>query len=182
MIRGLTCNANTGEIVIARGDKQTIRFPVVDYTGAALNVSAASFKFTVKNSIDDDISAALFQLQNPEANGIKMDLAASGIVDVIVPASYTQAYSGAKVYDLQMTLTGAVQTVSGGVFRIAKQVSTPGTAGTPGAVLVPFPGSVSIDGELYLKDTITGLYSGFRVENGELKQSVAQSATLPFTW
>lgn len=182
MIRGLTCNDRTGEIVIARGDQQTIRFPVVDYLGAALNVSAANFKFTVKDSIDDDIADALFQLTNPEANGIKMDLAATGIVDVIVPAANTEALSGAKVYDLQMTLAGAVQTLAGGVFRVAKNVSTPGSAGSPAAPIAPFPGAVSIAGELYLKDTITGLYSGFRVENGELKQSVAQSATLPFVW
>lgn len=182
MIRGLTVNEDSGEVVIARGDDQTIRFTVRDFSGALVNCSAGTFKFTVKESIDDDIADALFQLQSPAANGIDLTSAASGIVDVNIRAADTASLAGMKWWDLQMTLSSNVRTLAGGVFRVAKNVSTVGVAGSASSPVAPFPGHVSIDRELYLLDTITGLYSGFRVENGELKQSVAQSATVPFVW
>lgn len=182
MIRGLTVNANTGEIEIARGDDQTIRFTVTDSAGVALNVAAGTFKFTVKDSVDDDIADALFQKQDPAGNGIDLTSAASGIVDVNIDAADTVNYAGNKVWDLQMTLAGKVRTLNGGVFRIRKEVSTPGTSGQPSTSIVPFPGSIAIDGVLYMLDATTGLYGAFRLNDSNWEQSATQSASIPFTF
>lgn len=182
MIRGLSVNAQTGEIDIARGDDQTIRFTVTDSTGAVLNVSAGTFKFTVKDDIDDAIADALFQKQSPAGNGIDLTSAASGIVDVNVAAADTQALSGPKFWDLEMVLAGKTRTLAGGVFRVRKDITTPGTSGQPSTVIVPFPGSVAINGVLYLLDQTTGLYGAFRLNNGIFEQSLTQSGSIPFTF
>jgi hypothetical protein len=183
ILRGLTVNADTGLVTIARGDDQTIRFTVTDSTGAVVNITAGGFAFTVKQSIDDAIGSALFQKTSPAGSGIDLTSGASGIADVnIVPAD-TSAMAGNYVWDLQMTLSSKVRTLAGGVFMVRKDVTTVGTAPTSSSALVSMPGGFYLgSGGFYLLDTVTGLYSGFRLTNGIFEQSAAQSATVPFTY
>jgi hypothetical protein len=178
----LTLNASTGQVIISRGDDGIIRYTVKNSSGVAYDVSANSFAFTVKTSIDDAIGDAKFQLTNPAASGIDLTSAASGIVDVKVRDTDTSALAGAYQYDLQMTESGLIYTLAQGMFVVRKDVTTPGVAGTSSA-LVAFPGGFYVgSGGFYLLDVVTGLYSGFRLESGVLVQSSTQSATVPFTY
>lgn len=183
ILRGLTVNADTGRVEIARGDDQTIRFTVTDSTGAVVNITAGSFAFTVKESIDDAIGSAMFQKTSPAGSGIDLTNGASGIADVSIVPADTSTLAGAYVWDLQMTLSGLVRTLAGGVFFVRKDVTTVGTAPTSSSALVSFPGGFYVgSGGFYLLDLTTGLYSGFRLNNGMLEQSAAQSATIPFSY
>lgn len=173
----LTLNANTGQIIISRGDDGIIRYTVRNSSGAVYDVSANSFAFTVKQSIDDNISDAKFQKTNPAASGIDLTLAATGIVDVNIADTDTQALAGNYVYDLQMIESGKYYTLAQGAFLVKKDVTTPGTPSTPGTGVV-----FLIAGDFYMLDATTGLYSGFRLDNGSFQQSATQSATIPFSF
>jgi len=178
----LTLNASTGQIIISRGDDGIIRYTVKNSSGVAYDVSANSFAFTVKSSIDDAIGDAAFQLTNPAASGIDLTSAASGIVDVNIADTNTSGLAGAYQYDLQMTEGGKIYTIAQGMFVVRKDVTTPGVAGTSSA-LVAFPGGLYMGTPgFYMLDTVTGLYSGFRLTSGILEQSASQSSSVPFTF
>ena len=119
----ISTNPNTGEVIIDRGDDQTIRFTVTDVAGAVKDVSAGTFTFTVKASFDDAIGAALFQRTSPAGNGIDLTLAATGIVDVNLVAANTTSLAGRYVYDLQMVLAGNTRTLRTGAFIVRKEVT-----------------------------------------------------------
>jgi hypothetical protein len=138
---GLTVDPNTYDITILRGDDQTVRFTVTTSTGAAQDVTGWSFKFTVKSSLDDAIGLALFQ-KTTGGGGIVLTTPASGIVDVSLSASDTQAMSGKYFYDLQgVDLTGLTKTVRAAIFYVRKDVTTPGVAGLPAQFLFTAQGS-----------------------------------------
>jgi len=172
----LTLNANTGQVIISRGDNGILRYTVLNSSGAVYDVSSNSFAFTVKDSLDDAIGDAMFQLTNPAASGIDLTSAASGIVDVVLDDTNTSGLAGNYHYDLQMTESGKVYTIGQGVFVVRKDVTTPGTAGTyTGGLAVFLTG-------FYMLDSVTGLYSKFQLTNEVFEQSPTQSATIPFTF
>lgn len=178
----LTLNANTGQMIISRGDDGLIRYTVFNSSGVAYDVSANSFAFTVKRSIDDVIASAVFQKTNPAANGIDLTLAASGIVDVNIADTDTEALAGNYQYDLQMTEGGKVYTIAQGQFVVKKDVTTVGTAGQPSFGVILFPGgafAIGSDGALYFKDQTTGLWWTMYFDNGA-EVTDGPSASIPF--
>ena len=119
----LTVDANTYKITASRGDDHKIRFTVKNSSGVVYDVSANTFKFTVKASLDDAIGAAKFQRTSPVGSGIDLTLAATGIVDVLIVPTNTSGLAGEYHYDLEMTESGKVYTLRQGVFTVSKDVT-----------------------------------------------------------
>lgn len=159
---GLTYNPNTHVAVISRGDDLPfLRYTVKNAAGVPYDVSANTFKFTVKADVDDSIADAMFQKQNPAGNGIDLAQANTGIVDVHFAAADTASLAGTYVFDLEMTENGKADTLDGGAFVVRKDVSTPGVPPSPPSVLVPFPGDIQvIGGQIYIKDLGSGVDGG----------------------
>jgi hypothetical protein len=157
----LLIDSNTYRIDASRGDDHKIRFTVKNSSGMAYDVSANTFKFTVKLGLDDAIANAKFQKQDPAGNGIDLTNATVGIVDVnLVPAD-TGTLSGPYYYDFEMTESAKIYTLRQGMFFVKKDVSTSGTPPTAGSVLTPFPGDIQVQGgQIYIKDTGTGANAG----------------------
>lgn len=178
----LTLNANTGQIIISRGDDGLIRYTVRNSSGVAYDVSANSFAFTVKRGIDDSILDAEFQKINPAASGIDLTLAASGIVDVNIADTDTSGMAGNYVYDLEMTEGGKIYTLAQGAFLVKKDVTTVGTAGQPSFGVILFPGgmfAIGSDGAIYFKDRTTGLWWTMYFDSGGMITN-GPSASIPF--
>jgi len=172
-------NPLDNELRVDRGDDVTLRVPIYDSAGAPLDCTGASFRFTVKASLDDAIGAAVFQLTNPSVNGIDMTDAASGIVVVTMPAAYLEGMAGDYVYDLEMTLAGKKTTViSAARLFVQKDVTTPGVAGSPALVIEEFA-SISIAVAEYFKDQATGKFWKKVFENGQ-ENTYGPSDTVPF--
>lgn len=178
---GFTVDANTGLVRIARGDRQGIRFTVVDENGAVIDVSLNSFKFTVKRSIDDAITAAKFQKTSPLANGIDLTLAATGIVDVLIAQVDTASLSGKHVYDLKMTEPAKdPQTIAGpAAFFVFKDVTDIGVPPTPPALVAPFV-SISISDSRYIQDQVDNLWYKYQHRNGTMVVVDVQVGPPPF--
>jgi hypothetical protein len=121
----LSVNVNTLEIVASRGDDHKVRFTVKNAAGVAYDVSANTFTFTVKASLDDAIGAAKFQRASPAGSGIDLTNAASGIVDVNILPANTGGLAGNYFYDLQMVESGLTYTIAQGRFRVSKEVTAP---------------------------------------------------------
>lgn len=172
---GLVVDPNTYDITILRGDDQTVRFTITTSAGAVQNVTGWSFSFTVKASLDDVIGSALFQ--KTVGSGITLTTPASGIVDVALSSSDTSGLAGNYYYDLEgIDGSGLRHTVRLARFSVRKDVTTPGVPGV--GVSVP----IFINGDFYVRDKTTLLYSGFRVDNGVFQQSATQSGTIPFAF
>lgn len=119
----LTVDANNYRIDASRADDHKIRFTVKNSSGVAYDVSANTFKFTCKASLDDPIASAKFQKLSPAASGIDLTAAATGIVDVnLIPAD-TAALAGVYYYDLEMSEAGKIYTLRQGIFYVRKDVS-----------------------------------------------------------
>ncbi len=157
----LVIDPNNYRIDASRGDDHTIRFTVKNAAGVAYDVSANSFKFTVKARLDDLIADAKFQKQNPVGNGIDLTNASQGIVDVLIVPADTSALAGQYYYDLEMTESAKIYTLRAGIFHVKKDVTTPGSAPATPSVLVPFPGDIQVmGGAIYIKDTGVGVNAG----------------------
>lgn len=174
----LTIDPNNYKISATRGDDHKIRFTVKNSSGIAYDVSANTFKFTVKESLDDLIAAAKFQRQSPAANGIDLTSATSGLVDVNLVPSNTSTLAGLYYYDLEMTEGGKVYTLRSGIFFVLKDVATPGTAPTSTGVIPDFPNGLSLTA-LYMLDSVSGQYFKGIWTNGELIWS-GPNPTIPF--
>lgn len=174
---GLTVNNNTGRITISRGDDQTIRFTVKNSAGVAYDVSSNSFKFTVKQYIDDLIGAAKFQ--KTSGDGIDLTDAATGIVDVNVADTDTSALAGPYVWDLEMVENTEIKTLAQGVFIVTKDVSTPGAAGSPTPAIEDFT-DISISQNFYLYQTSNSTWYKFAMSSGTLTIVDAQAGPPPF--
>jgi hypothetical protein len=177
----LTVNTNTYAIDATRGDDHLIRFTVRNAGGSVYNVSANSFKFTVKSSLDDVIADAKFQKLSPVGNGIDLGSAASGLVDVLLVPADTAALAGPYYYDLEMTESGKVYTLRQAILTILKDVTTAGTVPTPAIVGSAFPGYVSIVGALYLYG-LDLLWHKFQVDANGIwgETAIPQAGAPPF--
>lgn len=155
-----------GSLEMDRGDFVNPKLTITDAAGNALNVTGATFKLTVKSSLDDALAAALFQLSTP--GDFDVTDAASGIVVPLILEANTQGMAGDYVYDVEMILDGKTTTiVRAALFRVLKEVTDVGAPPAPPAVDVPFPGNVSINGylriiggQLYITDTGIGVNAG----------------------
>lgn len=175
----LTVNAQTYAVVVHRADDQTIRFTVVDSTGAAMDVSSGTFKFTVKQNLDDAIGDAQFQLTSPAANGIDLTNAATGVVDVNIGTGDTDSLAGVYHYDLEMTLATKVRTLRQGLFIVQKDVSTSGTAPSSTVTVVDYPNGISTTA-LYLQDSATGLWIKLTNDGGFPSWAPSDAGPPPF--
>jgi hypothetical protein len=148
-----------GSLEMDRGDFVNPQLTITDSAGNALNVTGATFKLTVKSSLEDAIGAAIFQLT--EAN-FDVSGQAAGIVVPQIPESYTQGMAGDYVYDVEMVLGGKTTTiVRAALFRVLKEVSDVGAPPSPPSVLAPFPGDIQVmGGQIYIKDTGVGVNAG----------------------
>jgi hypothetical protein len=108
------------KITIHKGDDGTVRYTVQDQDDAALDVSAATFKFSIKEyTVSTSIRATLQTSPHilPVSPGI-------GVIDVSIPNSVTESLGvGEFMYDLQMTLSSKVYTLVAGVFKISQDVT-----------------------------------------------------------
>jgi hypothetical protein len=182
---GLTIDPIDDTITITRGDDQEMRVPIVDYAGNPLNCAGASFRLTVKRSVDDPIASAVFQLTHPAANGIDDTDAATGFVTVLFPRLYLEAMALEYFYDLEMTLADKRRTLlphieGAGRLIVPKDVTTPGAVTNPSLPLYEFGGmALGADGTLYQRDTVTGLWWKTTIDNGQ-ENFGGPSATIPF--
>lgn len=172
-----------GSLEMDRGDFVNPKLTITDAAGNALNVTSATFKLTVKSSLDDALAAALFQLSTP--GDFDVTDAASGIVVPLILEANTQGMAGDYVYDVEMVLDGKTTTiVRAALFRVLKEVTDVGGPPAPPAVLVPFPGDIQIiGGQLYLKDLGVGVDAGkywkLRMIDGDVDWS-GPSSVVPF--
>ena len=149
-----------GDLEMDRGDFVDPKLTITDAAGNALNVTGATFRLTVKSSLDDALASALFQIATP--SGFDVTAAASGIVVPLILESYTQGLAGDYVYDVEMVLSGQTTTlVRAALFRVLKDVGDVGVA--PAAPVVGY----EVLNALYFKDTATGQYYKKTVLNGE---------------
>lgn len=171
----------TNDITISRGSKEAVRYTITDaLTGLAKNLTGWNFRFTVKGDIDDPIGSAIFQLADPLANGIDIALAASGIVDVHFATAHTASLAGDYVFDLEGTEPGQdpQSIVFPALFRVRKDVTTPGSAPSPPAAIEGFT-SISITAAIYMQDQVTGLWWKRYISNGQ-EIWAGPSASIPF--
>ena len=155
-----TIDPLTGDLETDRGDFVDPKITILDANGNALNVTGATFKLTVKSSLDDAIGAAVFQIVSP--GDFDLSGAATGIVIPLILETQTQALAGDYIYDVEMVLGGKTTTiVRAALFRVLKEDTDVGAAPSPPAVIAPFPGDIQvIGGKIYIKDTGIGANAG----------------------
>lgn len=168
-------------ITISRGSKEAVRYTIRDaLTGLVKDVSGWNWKLTVKADIDDPISSAIFQLTDPLANGVDVGAAAVGLIDAHFATAHTAALAGDYIYDLEGTEPGEdPQTIFfPPLFRVRKDVTTPGSAPSPPAAIEGFT-ALSITDALYMQDQVTGLWWKRYISNGQ-EIWAGPSASIPF--
>lgn len=177
----LQVDTNNGDITMERGDYFDPVFTIIDpVTGLPKDCTGATFKLTVKASLDDNISAAIFQLDSAAAqfdvNGI-----AAGVVQAKGPESLTLGLAGDYVYDLEMVLDGKTRTVQpAATLRILKEVTTAGAPPALPGVGVRFPGWIALPDFLYWKDSADGKWVKFRLSNRNMDYVSESSNEPPF--
>lgn len=155
-----TIDPVTGALEMDRGDFVNPRLTITDSAGSPLNVTGATFKLTVKSSLEDALAAALFQLSTPA--DFDVSGAATGIIVPLILEAFTQGMAGDYVYDVEMILSGKTTTiVRAAQFRVLKDVGDVGVA--PPAPVVGY----EVLNALYFKDTATGQYYKKTVLNGQ---------------
>lgn len=102
-----------------KGDTNPLTFTIVDSTGAAVNLTGATVKFTVKKKVDDPDSKALIAKSwSTHTN------AAGGITDITLSKDDTFRQPGSYLWDFQITGSGgAISTCDVGEFIIKPHVT-----------------------------------------------------------
>ena len=162
-----------------RGNTQEYDFYVVDGDGAAIDITNWSFFFTVKDGLDDDITAAKFE--KALTAGISVINGPLGQGRLKISKADVNALSGDFVYELNgIDETGEPHTLSCEAFIVPKNVKTDGTAGSPTAPGASFPGFIQVGEDLYFEDRANpGSFYKVGVLNGAIDLS-GPSATIPF--
>lgn len=175
----LTVARDTYRITASRADDHKIRFTVYNSSGAAYDVSANSFKFTVKASLDDAITSAKFQKASPASGGIDLTLAATGLVDVNIVPSDTATLGGIYYYDLEMLEGAKTYTLQEGIFYVLKDVTTPGSV--PVAPVINPTTYIVLSDSLYLYG-LDLLWHKFQVDSSGIfgETATPQAGPPPF--
>jgi len=186
----LEVDSLSGDIVMDRGDYFDPEFTIVDQNGTPLDVSdpSVAMTLTVKASLDDPITSAIFQLTRA-AGQFDVTGATQGLVKAKGPETLTQPLAGDYVYDFEIMLSAKTRTVAkaAGLF-IRKDVTDVVTVVAPPSVLAGFPGGYLVTLPYYTYKPVSaggdGLYHKwdlvFDAGSGEyLIQRVATSATPP---
>jgi hypothetical protein len=104
------------DLVIYRGDTGAFRVTVTDTTGAAVDVSGATWDCDIRSAADDEAVMTSLTV-TPVAQQLSQ-------VDVALGAAASAALSaGSAVWDLEMTMDGQVTTLLAGVVTIIGDVS-----------------------------------------------------------
>ncbi|HUT35047.1 MAG TPA: hypothetical protein VNE39_16270 [Planctomycetota bacterium] len=111
------------DIVRFRGDTVPIAFDL------GRDITGASLAFTVKRRATDPQTAALIAKTSAQGGGIEITNAAAGQFAVTLAAADTAALlpdgrRAAFLYDVEMTLDGAVETIFAGAFVLLPDVTT----------------------------------------------------------
>jgi len=111
------------DIVYTRGDTAAIAFNL------ARDISGASLKFTVKRRHTDPQAAALIAKSSAVLGEITITDAEAGLFAVSPDAADTASLlpdgrPAVFVYDVEMTLGGAIETVAAGAFTLRPDVTT----------------------------------------------------------
>jgi hypothetical protein len=116
----------TGDLEIVRGDTQTWEDTVHEIQNdVPEDITNAALTMTVKNKFTDENSEALFQ--KTVGDGIVIDpdqVNNKGKYKFTVsPADTNPLDFGAYVYDIQMTLSGRIETLSKGQFCVLDEAT-----------------------------------------------------------
>jgi len=108
-----------------RGDSHSEVFTITDAAGAAVNLTSASARFTVKRHVTDAQADAIITRTSAVGGGITI-AAATGVITVaFVQETMAALDPGRYVYDLEVTLSdGTVHTVAKDTFDLLADVST----------------------------------------------------------
>jgi len=167
-----TIDPLNGDLVLDRGDYVDPKLTITDAAGASLNVAGATFRLTVKASLDDSLASAIFQISTP--SGFDVSQAASGIVVPLITEALTEALAGDYYYDVEMVLSGKRRTiVEPALFRVRKDIGDVGVAPP-----VPVTGYLVLKA-LYMEDTATGQFYKRVITNGQ-EIWTGPSASYPF--
>lgn len=178
---GLSINPSTFDISYLRGDAHRITFTVTKPDGSLQDLTGWSgFKFTVKKSLEDDISAAKFQKTYP-SGGITVPTPSNGQILVDIASADVAGLAGQHVYDLQASdASGLVKTLRLARFLVGKDVTTDGVAGQASGGPASFPFGLYIDGFFYMQDDADNFWTKWRIYNRNWELVAASSSTPPF--
>lgn len=113
------------DLMMIRGDDQTLNVQVVDNAGGIINITGSQWWFTVKNAITDPDPSKVFQ--KTLGDGITITNAVMGQLRVTIAAADTDGLptnNVAMVYDLQMKSSlGEVDTINMGNFVVIPDVT-----------------------------------------------------------
>mgnify|MGYP000916193735 FL=1 len=108
-----------------RGDSHVEVFTVTDSAGAAVNLTGASARFTVKRETTDALADAILTRTSGVGGGITLGGAAGTVTVAFVAATMAALDPGRYVYDVEVTLADTtVNTVAEGSFTLLADVST----------------------------------------------------------
>lgn len=168
------------DVVIDRADDQELKITIIDSAGAPLNVTGASFRLTVKESIDDSQASAKF-VKSSGSGHFDMGQAASGIVICDILAADIAGLAGDYVFDVEMTLSGKVRTlIPAAAFFVRKDVSTDGATPPAPSVGVTFPDWLGITTYLYMKDFADNKWVKVRMFNRNFEPIAESDSPPPF--
>jgi len=110
-----------------RGDSHSEVFTVRDSDGAAVDITGATVRFTVKEHLHQDQAAAVLAKSAADVDEVEITDPTQGEFTVKFTAAEMQALTPNRyVYDAEVTLSGgAVHTVACDVFDVLSDVSTP---------------------------------------------------------
>ncbi len=116
---------------IHRGDDRVITFTIVDQAGAAVDITAATFKWNISRKAADSVAPQGLALLNPDKTvgaGITITDAAAGDGEIALDSADTVGFVAPSDYyhELQMTLASVVTTPMFGVIALAKDLLAPG--------------------------------------------------------
>jgi len=111
------------QISIYKGDSRTLEVTVTDTSGAAVDITGYTMKFTVKKSEADTTNT--IQKTTTLATEIDLTDPANGIAEVyLLPADTLNLKAGTYVYDVEVTTdTSKVYTVIKSTFVIVEDVT-----------------------------------------------------------
>jgi len=109
-----------------RGDSHSEVFTITDAAGAAVNLTSASARFTVKREVTDAQADAVLALSSGGTSPAIMLGGSAGTVTVAFDPDDMEALDpGRYVYDLEVTLSdGTVYTVAKDALDLLADVST----------------------------------------------------------
>lgn len=90
--------------------------------GSLVNITGATFKFTIKENLSDDS----FVFQKTSSDGISISDAGNGeFLFSLVPSDTNSLVVKKYEYDIEMTLSGKIQTIALGGLEVVEEATRP---------------------------------------------------------